>query len=120
MSTTRKKKATALLVAVTSLATAMSSTGAQEGDLDCGDPGTHHNMPVPIDDDPHDLDRNNDGVGCEDPSVFGDTSGSATTMSPAPTTPTSAAPAPSPTPAPSPSPTSPPAEPVVTEPHFTG
>jgi hypothetical protein len=46
-----------------------SPSGAQ-ADLDCGDPGTSHNMPVPPDD-PHGLDANDDGIGCEDPSAFG-------------------------------------------------
>ena len=65
---------------------------AQEGDLDCGDPGTSPNMPVGPDD-PNDLDRDGDGIGCEDPPEFGEATESDT------------APAP---------------EPVVAEPTFTG
>lgn len=38
-------------------------------DLDCGDPGTFHNIPV-TPDDPHGLDSDGDGLGCEDASVF--------------------------------------------------
>jgi hypothetical protein len=83
---------------VAGLAVAIPAT-AQEGDLDCGDPGTSHNMPVEIGNDPHGLDDDQDGIGCEDPSAFdggteappADTGGSAE-----------------------------PAEPVEEEPDFTG
>lgn len=40
-----------------------------QADLDCGDPGTSHDMPVGPDD-PHGLDADDDGIGCEDGSVF--------------------------------------------------
>lgn len=58
------------------LAAAVLAVGApasaQEGDLDCGDPGTFHNMPIEIGNDPHGLDADHDGIGCEDPTAFGD------------------------------------------------
>lgn len=63
----------------------------QSADIDCGDPGTSHNMPVGPDD-PHGLDADDDGVGCEDPSVFGG----------------------------GPAPAAAPAEPLPAEPTFTG
>jgi hypothetical protein len=72
---------------------------AQTGDLDCGDPGTSHNMPVDPANDPNRLDADGDGVGCEDASVFG-----AATDAPAET----------------PSAEAPPAPAVVAEPTFTG
>jgi hypothetical protein len=79
-----------------------SPSGAQE-DLDCGDPGTFHNMPVDPNNDPNRLDADGNGIGCEDESVFGG----------------DAEPAPSPEPAPAPAPAAP-AEPVVEAPTFTG
>jgi hypothetical protein len=45
---------------------------APAADLDCGDPGTSHNMPVDPNNDPNRLDADNDGLGCEDPGAFGD------------------------------------------------
>jgi hypothetical protein len=54
---------------VAGLAVAIPAT-AQEGDLNCGDPGTFHNMPVDPNNDPNNLDADDDGIGCEDPSVF--------------------------------------------------
>jgi hypothetical protein len=47
-----------------------SPSGAQ-ADLDCGDPGTSPNMPVDPNNDPHRLDDDDDGIGCEDPSASG-------------------------------------------------
>ena len=45
-------------------APAPDPTPATPADLDCGDPGTTANMPVPADD-PHGLDADDDGIGCE-------------------------------------------------------
>jgi hypothetical protein len=45
-------------------APAPTPTPATPADLDCGDPGTSPGMPVPADD-PHDLDADDDGIGCE-------------------------------------------------------
>lgn len=109
------KAAAVTAVAITSLAAASftaSTAGAQSGDLDCGDPGTSHNMPVPPDD-PHDLDDDGDGIGCENPDAFENGGGSPTTQ--ATTGPVPSAPAPQPTPTPPP-----PADPVVADPNFTG
>ena len=50
----------------TALLAGISPAGAE--DLDCGDPGTSPNMSVGPDD-PNGLDRDHDGVGCEDPSA---------------------------------------------------
>jgi hypothetical protein len=83
-----------------------SPSGAQ-ADLDCGDPGTSHNMPIDPNNDPNGLDADNNGIGCEDASVFGD--------APAPST----DPAP-PAPEPEPSDTAAPAVPQPGEPTFTG
>ena len=66
---------------------------AAQEDLDCGDPGTSTDMPVPADD-PHDLDRDGDGLGCD-----ADEGGGGTPYAPAP---------------------APPAEAVQGEPTFTG
>lgn len=101
------KKAGILVVAALSaalLAFTASTAGAQEGDLDCGDPGTSPNMSVPADD-PHGLDRDGNGIGCEE-----DGGGS----TPAPAEPEA--------PAPSDDMTEPaePAEPVAEEPDYTG
>jgi hypothetical protein len=79
----------------------VSPTGAQ-ADLDCGDPGTSLNMPVDPNNDPHELDANDDGVGCEDPAAFDGGGGT-----------------PTPAPGPAPMPADP-AEPQVREPDFTG
>ncbi len=43
-------------------------------DLDCGDPGVPQNFRV-LSPDPHDFDRDNDGIGCEDGSNAPDDSG---------------------------------------------
>ena len=96
--------AAALLGAVVFVAPAL----AQEDDLNCGDPGTFHNMPIEIGNDPHGLDADNDGMGCEDPSVFGE---------PAPSEPAPTEPAPS---EPATDATAAPVEPVVRRPSFTG
>lgn len=86
------------LAITAAVAVAAAPSGAQQQDLNCGDPGTSHNMPVGPDD-PHGLDDDNDGIGCEDPSAFG--SGGMTGSGATP-------------------PTAPPAEPVEGEPNFTG
>lgn len=90
-----------LLVASAAMFT-VAPAGAQEGDLNCGDPGTSHNMAVDPDNDPNNLDADNDGEGCEDPDVFDE----------APS-----APAPE---EPAPAPEAPSAEPVEGSPTFTG
>jgi hypothetical protein len=88
------KRAGILMVAATcTLFVGLSPAGAT--DLNCGDPGTSHNMPVGPDD-PHGLDGDGDGLGCEDPSVFGPGPAPAPVPDPAP------APAPAPSPAPAP------------------
>jgi hypothetical protein len=81
-----------------------SATGDAQTDLDCGDPGTSPNMPVAGDDE-HNLDADDDGIGCENPEDFDTTT--ATAM------PTTAVP-------PVVGGTAPAAEPVVARPHFTG
>jgi hypothetical protein len=94
------------------LAVAVLAVGApalaQEGDLDCGDPGTFHNMPVEIGNDPHGLDADGDGIGCEDPAAFG---GAAPTDTTAPLADAPAA---------DDGGTAPPATPVERQPSFTG
>jgi hypothetical protein len=94
------------------LAAAVLAVGApalaQEGDLDCGDPGTFHNMPVEPGD-PHGLDADGDGIGCEDPAAFG--GGCAPTDTTAPPADALAADDGS---------TAPPATPVERQPSFTG
>jgi len=119
-----KTAAGAFVAAVASLALAASPAWAQAGDLDCGDPGTFHNMPVGPDD-PHRLDSNGDGIGCEDASAFGPDGqpvGTPVATDPPPVT-EPAAPAPT-DPAPvmeAPAPVeAPPAAPVVEEPDYTG
>jgi hypothetical protein len=92
------------LAMTAAVALTAAPSGAQEDDLNCGDPGTSLNMPVPPDD-PHGLDADGDGIGCEDPSAFANSGGSDTTTTTA-VTPPAAAPAP--------------AEPVEMEPSFTG
>lgn len=89
----RHSKTAGIAAAVVAVVALMAGTtaGAQEGDLDCGDPGTSPNMPVDPGD-PHRLDDDGDGIGCEETGAPGDGSG------------TGAAPA----------------EPVVAEPQFTG
>jgi hypothetical protein len=68
--------AIALLVIATALGAGLGPAAAQDGgDLNCGDPGTSHNMPVDPNNDPNNLDANNDGIGCEDASVFGGAGG---------------------------------------------
>jgi hypothetical protein len=110
-------KAGILMVTALSLTTigGASVAGAQGVDLDCGDPGTSHNMPIDPNNDPYRLDDDNDGIGCEDGSVFG--------QPPAPQPTVTVPPAPSvtvgPTPAPTPPP-APPARPVPGRPDFTG
>ena len=79
-----------MAAALSAMLIGASPSGAQT-DLDCGDPGTSHNMPVDPNNDPNGLDADHDGIGCEDGSVFGET-------------PPAAAPA----------------EPVVEAPDFTG
>jgi hypothetical protein len=109
-------KAGILMVAAIASASigAASAAGAQEDDLNCGDPGTYHNMPVPPGD-PDGLDSDDDGIGCEDPSVFDQPPATEPPPPPPPAPPTTAAPAPAPLPAPAP-----PAVPVAGEPDFTG
>jgi len=109
-------KTAGIMAAIVAVMAFMAATtaGAQEGDLNCGDPGTSHNMTVPPDD-PHGLDTDNDGIGCEDPTVF---EGNPNTTAPpeppaAPVEPAEPAPGDDAEPAA-------PAEPVVTEPQFTG
>jgi hypothetical protein len=69
----RRKRVLAVVVAaVAAVAVAFGAPAlAQEGDLDCGDPGTSPNMAVEAGD-PHGLDADDDGIGCEDPAAFGD------------------------------------------------
>ncbi len=90
------------------LAVAVLAVGApalaQEGDLNCGDPGTFPNMPIEIGNDPHGLDADQDGIGCEDPTAFG--GGGAPTDTPAPATDDGG--------------TAEPATPVQRQPSFTG
>jgi hypothetical protein len=102
------KRAGVLMAAALSalLIIGVSPSGAQ-ADLDCGDPGTSHNMPIDPNNDPNGLDADNDGIGCEDASVFDG--------EPAPST----DPAP-PAPAPEPADTAAPAVPQPGEPDFTG
>lgn len=64
----------AAVAALVATAAVIVPAAAQEGgDLDCGDPGTSHNMPIDPADDPHGLDADGDGIGCEDPAPFGGT-----------------------------------------------
>ena len=94
------KRAGVLMAAAISVVVLIgaSPSGAQ-ADLDCGDPGTFHNMPVDPNNDPNGLDADGNGIGCEDGSVFGDE----------PTPPTSPPPA-----------QASPAMPQPAEPTFTG
>jgi len=66
----RKAAIAASVAIVAGLAVAIPAT-AQEGDLNCGDPGTFHNMPVDPANDPNNLDADDDGIGCEDAAAFG-------------------------------------------------
>jgi hypothetical protein len=66
--------AMAAALAVTA-AVNLPASAQEGGDLDCGDPGTSHNMPVDPANDPHGLDADDDGIGCEDPAAFGGDSG---------------------------------------------
>lgn len=119
-----KRTKTLAGVFVAALATlAMAGPAGATDDLNCGDPGTYLNMPVGPDD-PHNLDSNDDGIGCEDPDAF--PPGSTATTAPAETTTTTAPPAPTvpdvpdtAPPAPEPEPAAP-AAPVVAEPDYTG
>ena len=52
-----------LIFAVLALAAAC---GAEAADLDCGDPGAGPDVTV-ADGDPHGLDTDGDGIGCETP-----------------------------------------------------
>lgn len=97
-----KRAGILMVAAISTLFIGVSPIGAQD-ELNCGDPGTSHNMPVGPDD-PHGLDGNNNGIGCEDPNDF---------PAPAP------APAPADDPEPAPDPAAP-AEPQVREPDYTG
>ena len=119
------RRASILAVAATTAALLFApSQAAATDDLNCGDPGTWHNMPVPVGNDPHQLDSNDDGIGCEDGSVFGPDGqpvGATTTTAPPPP------PAPGPQPEPEPvapqpeeEPEAPPAAPVEAEPDYTG
>jgi hypothetical protein len=93
----RMTAAIALLIAAVALGIGLAPVAAQDGgDLDCGDPGTSPNMPVDPNNDPHGLDDDDDGVGCEDPNAFGGGT------------------------APAPAGESEPATPVEAEPTFTG
>jgi hypothetical protein len=104
---TRTAVATAVIAATLAGVVALAVPAlAHEGDLDCGDPGTFHNMPVQIGNDPHGLDANQDGIGCEDPAAFGGEAPS-TPAEPAPSEPAS-------------EPTADPATPVRRAPTFTG
>jgi len=47
-----------------STTTVLPTTTSTPEDLNCGDPGTHPNMDVPPGD-PHGLDTDDDGTGCE-------------------------------------------------------
>jgi hypothetical protein len=68
----RKRVGAAVVAAVAAVAVAFGTPAlAQEGDLDCGDPGTSPNMTVGAED-PNGLDADNDGIGCEEPADFGD------------------------------------------------
>jgi LPXTG-motif cell wall-anchored protein len=78
-------KTLAVLFAAALALTFMSPPASADDDLDCGDPGTTPNMSVPADD-PHDLDDDDDGIGCEDDSV------TTTVPAPATTQPQAAAP----------------------------
>lgn len=86
-------------------------------DLNCGDPGTSHNMPIDPNNDPHNLDGDDDGVGCEDPSAFPTTTTTTTAAVPATTTTTAAREAP---PADDTASEAPTAAPVQREPSYTG
>lgn len=91
------------VAALTAAALVAPALGQEGGDLDCGDPGTFHNMPIEPGNDPHGLDADGDGIGCEDPAAFG-----------------GAAPEPAPEPEPEAEPESTPAAPVRGQPTFTG
>jgi hypothetical protein len=68
----RKRVVAAVVAAIAAVAVAFGAPAlAQDGDLDCGDPGTSPNMAVGADD-PNGLDADDDGIGCEDPAAFGD------------------------------------------------
>lgn len=117
-----RRRASILAVAATTAALLFAPSQAAATDtLNCGDPGTWHNMPVDPNNDPHDLDGNGDGVGCQDASVFGPDGqpvGSTTTTTAPPPPPRAPEPEPvAPQPEP---PAAPPAAPVVEEPDYTG
>jgi hypothetical protein len=99
----RTKTAAGIVAAAAALSLATAPAWAQTGDLDCGDPGTYLNMPVPPDD-PNDLDRDGDGIGCDNPDDFGP---DGQPVVDAPAEPEAPAPAP-------------PAPAVVEEPDYTG
>ena len=65
-----KRAGVLMAAALSALVIIGASPGAAQADLNCGDPGTFHNMPVPPDD-PNGLDADGNGIGCEDDSVFG-------------------------------------------------
>lgn len=84
-----------MAAAIATVLTLSASPAGAQGDLDCGDPGTSHNMQVGPDD-PNGLDADDDGVGCEDASVFDSAPAPATTApapAPAPDAPAEDAPA---------------------------
>ena len=114
-------------MAATTATLLLGTSPAGATDLDCGDPGTFHNMPVPVGNDPHGLDSNGDGIGCEDASKFGPDGQPLTptpTQPPATQPPVTAPPVtPPPAPAPTPVPAAPeaaPAAPVERQPTYTG
>lgn len=67
--TTEAEDGPALTTTTTTAPLPPTTVRHQFVDLDCGDEGTFHNMPV-TPDDPHGLDADGDGLGCEDASVF--------------------------------------------------
>lgn len=81
-----KKIAVGGLLAAATLSLTVAPASATD-DLNCGDEGTSHNMPIDPDNDPNNLDGNDDGVGCEDPSDFPTPTTTATTAPPADDTP---------------------------------
>lgn len=101
------RRAGILAVAATAALLVGSQTAGATDDLDCGDPGTSPNMSIDPNNDPHRLDDNNNGIGCEDPSVF----------EPEPSDPEPSAP---PTPEPQAPSVASPAQPVERQPSYTG
>jgi hypothetical protein len=110
----QRRRAGTFVVAAAAATFLIGAAPAGATDLNCGDPGTFPNMPVEPGD-PHGLDRDGNGIGCEDDSAGGPTVTEPPVTAPPVTEPAAPAPAPEPV-----MDQAAPAAPVERQPTYTG